>query len=162
MKQYLCDLLPVVASSPDVGCTDPKCFGRELVGAVIPGRGLCCRCSEGTCFPQNLFSHLVSSLEALGSSVLDYISHITPYLTTLSTLRPVLWYFLSLAALSHPPASPLSLQPSLSAFLSALPPTSAPTDSSFLQMDRASHPRLSMGHWLQRASRALSLLLSLR
>lgn len=165
MKQCLCDLLPVVPSFPHVGCTDPECFGRELVGAVIPGWGLCCRCSEGTCFPQNIFSHLVPSLEALGSSALDYISHIIPYLITLSTLLPNLQPFLSPPALSHPPASSLPLQPSLSAFLlSALFAShrSIPQTVPFCRWTGPVTHGSPWGAGSQQASRALFLLLSLR
>lgn len=128
-----------------------------------PWEGLCCRCTEGTCFPQNLFSHLVSSLEALGTSALDYISHIIPYLITFSTLHPIFQPFLSPPALSHPPASSLPLQPSLSAFLSALFAShhSTPQTAPFCRWTGPVTHGSPWGTGSQQVSRALFPLLSL-
>lgn len=150
MKQCLCDLLPVVPSSPHVGCIDPECLGRELVGAVSPGRGLCCSCSEGTCFSQNLCTHLVSSLEALAGSALitfptsSYTSSPSPLSASSSSLSSPL---LPSATLQLPPCP--SSHPCLhSSCLLCLPPTRASHRLCLSADGLASHPQLSMGCWL--------------
>lgn len=142
MKQCWCDLLPAVPGFPQVGRTDPECFGRELAGAAVPGRG----CAAGALkdlLPQNLLSHLLSSLEALGSSALDYISHV------ITSLHPILQPFLPSAIFqlppcpsSHPSIHPVCIPLVCSFFL----PPQHPTDCGGTD--------LTMGTDSQRASRA--------
>lgn len=165
-EQCLFELLPLVFSLSHVGCIDSESFGSELTSSVTSGWGLlCCRCCEGICLPQIMFSHLVSSPEAQDSAASDYISRVILHLLTLSTLLPVLQPFLPpLATLLLPlrpsghPHSPVCIP----LRLPCLPPIIAPNRPCFSAETRAITYSSPQGAASQGGARPFSLLLCLR